>query len=62
MELLVDGEATFDSILEGFATQMEAMFEQDFDHSEPIDADSLEDRPIWWRLGVKLSRLASPVL
>ncbi|MDO3720642.1 cardiolipin synthase [Marinobacter sp. chi1] len=47
---------------EGFAQQMEAMFEQDFDHAEPIDPESLEDRPLWWRLGVKLSRLAAPVL
>ncbi|MBW0147193.1 cardiolipin synthase [Marinobacter arenosus] len=47
---------------EGFATQMEAMFEQDFAHAEPIDPDSLDERPLWWRLGVKLSRLASPVL
>ncbi|QSP94812.1 cardiolipin synthase [Marinobacter salinisoli] len=47
---------------EGFAAQMEAMFEQDFAHAEPIDPDSLAHRPLWWRLGVKLSRLAAPVL
>jgi len=45
-----------------FARQMEAMFEQDFAHAEPIDPDALASRPFWWRLGVGLSRLAAPVL
>jgi cardiolipin synthase len=45
-----------------FAKEMETMFERDFTHAEPIDPDALEDRPFWWRLGVNLSRLASPVL
>jgi cardiolipin synthase len=45
-----------------FARQMEGMFEQDFAHAEPIDADALGARPFWWRLGVRLSRLAAPVL
>ena len=45
-----------------FANEMERMFEQDFAHAEPIDPDSLEDRPFWWRLGVNLSRLAAPAL
>jgi len=45
-----------------FAREMEAMFERDFAHAEPIDPESLETRPFWWRLGVNLARLASPVL
>jgi cardiolipin synthase len=45
-----------------FASEMEAMFETDFAHAEPIDPDSLSDRPLWWRIAVQLSRLAAPVL
>ena len=45
-----------------FAKQMEAMFNADFAHGEVIDLDALEDKPFYWRLGVALSRLASPVL
>ena len=45
-----------------FAGQMEAMFECDFQHAELIDIESLEDRPFWWQLGVRLARLAAPVL
>ena len=47
---------------EAFAQEMEAMFEADFAHAEAIDPESLKDRPLWWRIGVKLSRLAAPVL
>lgn len=45
-----------------FARAMETMFESDFAHAEPIDPDSLKNRPLWWRVGVRLSRLAAPVL
>jgi cardiolipin synthase len=45
-----------------FATEVEAMFERDFEHSVTIDPDSFKDQPFWWHLGVQLSRLASPVL
>ena len=47
---------------EAFAGEMEAMFEADFRHSEPIDPEALEEKPLWWRAGVQLSRLAAPVL
>lgn len=47
---------------EGFASEMEAMFEQDFAHAVPINPDELDKKPIWWRFGVNLSRLASPLL
>lgn len=45
-----------------FAEEMEAMFERDFEHAEPIDPDELEKKSFWWRLGVNASRLAAPVL
>ena len=45
-----------------FAREMEAMFEADFAHAEIIDPERLKDRPLWWRVGVKISRLAAPVL
>jgi cardiolipin synthase len=46
----------------GFAAEMETMFEADFEHSVVIDPESLDSKPLYWRLGVALSRLASPVL
>jgi cardiolipin synthase len=45
-----------------FASEMEKMFEQDFAHAVPIDADALNKKPFWWRLAVNVSRLAAPVL
>ena len=45
-----------------FAGEMEAMFEADFQHAVPIDPEALEQKPLWWRAGVQLSRLAAPVL
>jgi cardiolipin synthase len=45
-----------------FATRMQAMFENDFAHAELIDPVAFDRKPFWWRFGVNLSRLASPVL
>ena len=45
-----------------FNKEMEVMFEADFAHAVPINADDLEKKPFWWRLAVSISRLASPVL
>jgi cardiolipin synthase A/B len=45
-----------------FAREMEAMFEDDFAHATIIDPAALDQKPFWWRFGVNLSRLASPVL
>lgn len=45
-----------------FAGEMEAMFEDDFAHSVELDPNTFSEKPIWWRLGVALSRLAAPVL
>ena len=47
---------------EDFASQMEEMFERDFEHAVLIDQDVMSKKPFWWRLGVNLSRLAAPVL
>ena len=55
-------EVTAVVIDEAFAGEMEAMLEADFAQAAPIDPDSFEDRSIWWRIGVRLSRLAAPVL
>ena len=45
-----------------FASQMEQMFERDFAHSVLIDPNEFDEKPMWWRFGVRLSRLAAPVL
>ena len=45
-----------------FVAEMAMMFEADFAHSEQLDPSSLGERPFFWRLGVRLARLVSPVL
>jgi len=47
---------------EGFAMQMEAMFQDDFKHSVVIDPAEFEKKSFLWQLGVRLSYLAAPVL
>ncbi len=46
----------------GFAAEMESMFEADFAHAEIIDPKDFDEKPLYWRLGVAVSRLAAPVL
>lgn len=55
-------EVTAVVVDQAFAREMEAMFEADFAHAELIDPESFKDKPLWWQVGVKLSRLAAPVL
>jgi len=55
-------EVTSIIVDESFASEMKAMFERDFEHAEPIDAEAWDEKSIWWRIGVQLSRLAAPVL
>ena len=55
-------EVTSVIVDQDFAREMEAMFKADFAHADVIDPESLKDRPLWWWVGVKLSRLAAPVL
>ncbi|MGO1296835.1 MAG: cardiolipin synthase [Vibrio sp.] len=45
-----------------FAQQVQTMFEQDFDDAKVIEPQTLRQRPLWWWVGVKLSRLLAPVL
>lgn len=47
---------------QAFAAEMEKMFESTFANSEIMDPETFAEKPIWWRFGVNLSRLASPVL
>lgn len=46
----------------GFAAQVEAMLDADFERSTRIDPAALDGRPLHVRLGVALARLAAPVL
>jgi cardiolipin synthase len=46
----------------GFAAEMEAMLERDFRHSVVLEPASFDEKPLYWRLGVAVSRLAAPVL
>jgi cardiolipin synthase len=55
-------EVTSIIIDESFGSEVEAMFERDFEHSAPIDPEAWDENSIWWRIGVQLSRLAAPVL
>jgi len=55
-------EVTSVIVDESFAGEMEAMFERDFEHAEIIDPEVWDEKSIWWRMGVQLSRLAAPVL
>jgi cardiolipin synthase len=45
-----------------FAREVNDMLEADFAHAEPIEADAFDRGSLPWRLGVRLARLASPVL
>jgi len=45
-----------------FAAYMQATFEDDFALAGLIDPLEFDRKPFWWRFGVNLSRLASPVL
>jgi len=47
---------------EEFNQEVEAMFETDFEKCVPIDPATFEDRPWYWRFGVRLSRLLAPIL
>jgi cardiolipin synthase len=55
-------EVTSVIVDEGFASEMEQMFLADFEHAEVIDPDTLDEKPLWWKAAVQLSRLAAPVL
>lgn len=47
---------------EPFHNKVEAMFLDDFDKCAPVDPTTFKDKPWYWRFGVQLSRLLSPIL
>ena len=46
---------------EGFAASVCEMFERDFEKSRLMEENEYENKPLWFRLGVRLARLTSPV-
>jgi cardiolipin synthase len=55
-------EITAAIIDRAFATEVEQMFEADFARSRLMLAGEYDEKPAWFRLAVRLSRLAAPVL
>ena len=45
-----------------FAAKVREMLEADFDHAVPIVENEWSAEPLWWRIAVRIARLASPVL
>ncbi|MEM9018799.1 MAG: cardiolipin synthase, partial [Verrucomicrobiota bacterium] len=45
-----------------FAETVEAMLKQDFARCREVDGEDYLSRPFWFRVLVRLARLASPVL
>jgi len=44
-----------------FASEVERMFEADFERSRKVEDGEYADRPFWFRLAVRLARLTAPV-
>jgi cardiolipin synthase len=44
-----------------FVTEVEQMLEDDFAHSREMTASDVNDRSFWFKLGIRLARLTSPV-
>ena len=47
---------------EGFAAQVERMFEADFANSRMMESQEYSRKPWWFRLGARSARLMAPVL
>ncbi|MGI9364025.1 MAG: cardiolipin synthase [Rhizobiaceae bacterium] len=47
---------------EGLAAQVEEMLENDFSNCREYSKSEYDSKPFWFKLGVRMSRLASPVL
>lgn len=45
-----------------FANEVEAMFEQDFKESRIMKLDEFDNKSFWFKLAVRTSRLAAPIL
>jgi len=46
----------------GFAKNVEAMLIADFECSEEVYSAHFDDKPLWFRVAARVSRLASPLL
>jgi cardiolipin synthase len=46
----------------GFAAEAAKMFEDDFAECRIAEADDLEKRSLWFKIGVRIARLMSPIL
>ena len=44
-----------------FAGDVAAMFQRDFTHCQQVGPEDLEDRSLWFKLGVRVSRLMAPI-
>ena len=55
-------EITTMMVDEPFAQQVEEMFLADFRRSRVMDPDEFEERGLWFRFAVRLSRLTAPIL
>jgi len=44
-----------------FAADVEAMLEDDFSKSRLMESDEYDRKPWWFRFGVNVARLTSPV-
>ncbi len=54
-------EITIAALDQPFAAEVKKMLEADFSHSRLTSADEMQDRPWWFPVAVKLSRLMAPI-
>ncbi|MCB9925956.1 MAG: cardiolipin synthase [Planctomycetaceae bacterium] len=45
-----------------FVAEAAQMFENDFAHCRIVESDDLEERSLWFKIGVRIARLMSPIL
>ncbi len=60
--LYLNFEATALIADKGFAAQVEAMLQADFEESEPVRQDHLNTKPFYLQVAARVARLASPLL
>ncbi|MEC5127328.1 cardiolipin synthase [Verrucomicrobiales bacterium BCK34] len=46
---------------EDFNNEVAEMLQRDIDNSEPIEAEAYQDKPFWYRVGVRTARLFAPI-
>jgi cardiolipin synthase len=46
---------------QAFASEVEAMLDDDFSHSRQVTAREYTQKPVWFRIGVRLARLMTPI-